>query len=122
VVTGVPPPKNVNRLHPLIKYLEGKSAVDRDPTRPAFAKFIEASLAVFQNIRTLRRTKDEVTEPLKPVKTYMIPVSMSTLQKEQYRTVIKRHAEVLNGLLDDQPVRSKELINGALKLIRQVLG
>lgn len=122
VITGVPPPKSVSRLHPLIKYLEGKSAVDRDSTRPDFAKFIEASLAVFQNIRTLRRKKDEVTESLKPVKTFMIPVSMSTLQKEQYRGVIKQHAEVLNGLLDNQPVRSKELINDVLKLIRRVLG
>ncbi|KAJ4002497.1 SHREC complex subunit Mit1 [Lentinula boryana] len=101
IMTGTPLNNNMRELFNLMNFLDSVEWNDLDALERDYADLNEDLIKnLHSRLRRyfLRRIKSEVLD-LPPKNEVIVPVSMSSLQKEVYRSILSHNLELLQGLL-----------------------
>ncbi|KAJ4485941.1 SNF2 family DNA-dependent ATPase [Lentinula aciculospora] len=101
IMTGTPLNNNMRELFNLMNFLDPAEWNDLDAMEREYADLDEDLIKNLHNrLRPyfLRRIKSEVLD-LPPKNEVIVPVSMTSLQKEVYRSILSHNLELLQGLM-----------------------
>ncbi|KAJ3554645.1 hypothetical protein NM688_g2999 [Phlebia brevispora] len=100
ILTGTPLNNNIRELFNLMNFLDPSEWRDLESLAKEYEVLTEDSIKELHNrLRPyfLRRVKSEVLE-LPPKNEVIVPVSMSALQKEVYRSILSQNLDLLQSL------------------------
>ena len=113
LLTGTPLQNNARELFNLLQFL--------DPTINANEMEAEYATLTNENIAKLhsqlqgmflRRTKAEVLKFLPPMAQIILPVTMSVLQKQVYKTILEKNPELMKSIVGSKKILNpKERVN-----------
>ncbi|EXJ94804.1 hypothetical protein A1O1_03202 [Capronia coronata CBS 617.96] len=113
LLTGTPLQNNARELFNLLQFLD-KTMVAAD-LEAKYASLTQDNVPeLHQTLRKffLRRTKAQVLTFLPPMAQVIIPVSMSTVQKKVYKSILARNPQLMKSIFSqDRAVASKERMN-----------
>ncbi|KAJ4484899.1 hypothetical protein C8J55DRAFT_472367 [Lentinula edodes] len=126
IMTGTPLNNNMRELFNLMNFLDPIEWNDLDALEREYDDLNEDLIKNLHNrLRPyfLRRIKSEVLD-LPPKNEVIVPVSMSSLQKEVYRSILSHNLELLQGLMQPtgpNPHSRKATIKNMLMQLRKCL-
>ncbi|KAE9408278.1 hypothetical protein BT96DRAFT_914203 [Gymnopus androsaceus JB14] len=126
IMTGTPLNNNMRELFNLMNFLDPANWNDLPALEREYADLDEDLVKQLHNLLRpyfLRRIKSEVLD-LPPKNEVIVPLSMSSLQKEVYRSILSHNVELLQGLLQPtgpNPTTRKANINNMLMQLRKCL-
>ncbi|GLB35984.1 putative class II histone deacetylase complex subunits 2 and 3 [Lyophyllum shimeji] len=127
IMTGTPLNNNIRELFNLMNFLDPNEWSDLESLEKEHEELTEDLVKQLHNrLRPyfLRRLKSEVLQ-LPPKNEVIVPVSMTPLQKEVYRSILSHNLELLNGLTQQSKklssAPSKGRINNILMELRKCL-
>ncbi|TRM65956.1 SNF2 family N-terminal domain-containing protein [Schizophyllum amplum] len=100
IMTGTPLNNNIRELFNLMNFLEPEKWADLEALEAEYEELTEDLVKqLHDRLRPyfLRRIKSEVLQ-LPPKNEVIVPVSMSPIQKELYRSILSKNVDILNGL------------------------
>ena len=110
LLTGTPLQNNQRELFNLLQFLDER--VDAERLEEQYAELNKENVAELHELLRpffLRRTKAQVLTFLPPMAQIIVPVTMSPLQKELYKTILAKNAELLKSIFArdqrSQPVK-----------------
>lgn len=124
LLTGTPLQNNARELFNLLQFLDpsyNAAQLDRD------FEVLDADKIsrLHDMIRPffLRRTKAQVLTFLPPMAQIILPVSMSTVTKKLYRSIIAKNPDLLRAVFAEKPMKSSEKssLNNILMQLRKCL-
>lgn len=126
LLTGTPLQNNKRELFNLLHFIDNKlNAAQLDEE---YEELNDANLSQLHDLIRpyfLRRTKANVLKDLPPMSQVIIPVTMSTLQKRLYKSVLGRNPELIQSLYvkDKEKLKVSERgsLNNILMQLRKVL-
>ncbi|KAF9076104.1 hypothetical protein BDP27DRAFT_1313905 [Rhodocollybia butyracea] len=128
IMTGTPLNNNIRELFNLMNFLDPAEWNDLVALEKQYEELDEELVKDLHNkLRPyfLRRIKSEVLD-LPPKNEVIVPVSMTTLQKEVYRSILSHNVELLQSLmqpsgLNTGPRKAIASVNNLLMQLRKVL-
>lgn len=126
LLTGTPLQNNARELFNLLHFLDPKD-VDPEEMDEKYAELNEENIKELHNmIRPyfLRRTKAATLGFLPPMAEIIVPVTMSSLQKKLYKTILAKDANLIKSIFSrkDSKNREKTKLNNILMQLRKCLG
>ncbi|KAL2413594.1 Chromatin remodeling factor mit1 [Exophiala dermatitidis] len=113
LLTGTPLQNNARELFNLLQFLD--KSVNAAELEAKYANLTQDNVPeLHQTLRKyfLRRTKAQVLTFLPPMAQVIIPVSMSTVQKKVYKSILARNPQLMKSLFtQDKSVPAKERMN-----------
>ncbi|KAI9643032.1 hypothetical protein NHQ30_008767 [Ciborinia camelliae] len=126
LLSGTPLQNNKRELFNLLQFLD--DSIDAAKLDEKYAKLTKENLPeIHELIRPffLRRTKREVLKFLPPMAQTIIPVSMSVVQKQLYKSILSKNPELINSIIGktNQALRPTERgnLNNILMQLRKCL-
>ena len=125
LLTGTPLQNNARELFNLLQFL--------DPSVDAQAMEVEYATLTQENIvqlhaqlrgMFLRRTKAQVLDFLPPMAQIILPVTMSVLQKELYKSILAQNPELIRSIIGTRKTigsKEKQNLNNLLIQLRKCL-
>ncbi|KIY63755.1 hypothetical protein CYLTODRAFT_425826 [Cylindrobasidium torrendii FP15055 ss-10] len=124
IMTGTPLNNNIRELFNLMNFLDPEGWTDLDALAQEYETLTEDLIKeLHERLRPyfLRRIKSQVLT-LPPKNEVIVPVSMSQLQKEMYRSILTHNSLVLQNLkTNNGPAQSRTKINNVLMQLRKCL-
>ncbi|KAJ8102583.1 P-loop containing nucleoside triphosphate hydrolase protein [Lipomyces tetrasporus] len=110
LLTGTPLQNNIRELFNLLQFLN-PAEVDAEKLEGKYSEMSESNVVELHNLLRpyfLRRTKAEVLSHLLPQKTEIIvPVSMVTLQKRLYKSILAKNPDLLRAIVSKTNLSAK---------------
>ncbi|KAB8303153.1 hypothetical protein EYC80_004602 [Monilinia laxa] len=100
LLTGTPLQNNKRELFNLLQFLDGK--LDAAQLDVDYNELTKENLPTLHNLIRpffLRRTKLEVLKFLPPMAQTIIPISMSVVQKQLYKSILAKNPELINSII-----------------------
>jgi chromodomain-helicase-DNA-binding protein 4 len=110
LLTGTPLQNNTRELFNLLQFLD--ETVDAEELEERYAEMTSENIKeLHAQIRPyiLRRTKAQVLTFLPPLGQIILPISMSTLQKQLYKSILSKNPQLLKALFtSDGTIKQQE--------------
>ncbi|GJJ09860.1 hypothetical protein Clacol_004084 [Clathrus columnatus] len=114
LMTGTPLNNNIRELFNLMNFLDPQNWGDVEALEKEYAEITEDLLmSLHERLKPyfLRRTKADVLK-LPPKNEVIVPLSMTSLQKELYKSILSKNVGLIQGLLQPS-AKVKNKANGA---------
>jgi chromodomain-helicase-DNA-binding protein 4 len=124
LLTGTPLQNNARELFNLLQFLE--DTIDAQQMEQEYANMTNENISKLHDLirpYILRRTKAQVLTFLPAMSQIILPVSMSTLQKKLYKSIMAKNPELLRALFDQKTLKNNERanLNNILMQLRKCL-
>ncbi|EXJ88823.1 hypothetical protein A1O3_01887 [Capronia epimyces CBS 606.96] len=125
LLTGTPLQNNPRELFNLLQFLD--RSMNAAELEAKYANLTQDNVPeLHQTLRKffLRRTKAQVLTFLPPMAQVIIPVSMSTLQKKAYKSILARNPQLMKSIFSQDrtvAVRERMNLNNILMQLRKTL-
>ncbi|SGY67920.1 BQ5605_C004g02825 [Microbotryum silenes-dioicae] len=125
LLSGTPLNNNLEELFNLLHFIDPQKWTDMDVITERYAELTPEKVEEVREILKpyfLRRTKDLVLN-LPPLTEIVVPVSMSVLQRQIYRSVLEHNAAAIESIFQKTAVtkKRKTSFNNVLMELRKVL-
>ncbi|TFK77267.1 hypothetical protein BDN72DRAFT_35406 [Pluteus cervinus] len=126
IMTGTPLNNNIRELFNLMNFLdpnEWKDLAALEKEHEELTEDLVKQLHLRLRPYFLRRVKAEVLQ-LPPKNEVIVPVSMTSLQKEVYRSILGKNLEILKGLIGSsrsRPTNNSKNVHNMLMQLRKCL-
>ena len=123
LLTGTPLQNNQRELFNLLQFLDDKLSAEKlEETYAEVTKDNVGELHELLRPFFLRRTKVQVLKMLPPMAQIIVPVSMSTLQKELYKSILAKNSDLLKSIFaTDQRSQPVKGLRNVLMQLRKCL-
>jgi len=125
LLTGTPLQNNARELFNLLQFLD--HSVNAQEMEKEYATLTEENIAeLHTRLREmfLRRTKAEVLDFLPPMAQIILPVSMSVLQKELYKSILEKNPDLMMSIIgakDNLGKKERANLNNLMMQLRKCL-
>lgn len=125
LLTGTPLQNNARELFNLLQFLD--KSLNAAEIEAKYAELTQDNVAELHEMLRkffLRRTKAQVLTFLPPVAQIIIPVTMSTVQKKVYKSILAKNPQLIKSIFSrDQAAKGKERhsLNNILMQLRKTL-
>lgn len=112
LLTGTPLQNNARELFNLLQFLE--DAINAEQMEQEYSNMTNVNISKLHDLirpYILRRTKAQVLTFLPAMGQIILPVSMSTLQKKLYKSIMAKNPDLLKALFNKSSHKSSERAN-----------
>ncbi|KAK8218475.1 PHD/FYVE-zinc-finger like domain-containing protein [Phyllosticta capitalensis] len=125
LLTGTPLQNNARELFNLLQFLD--DSIDATQLEQEYEEMTNEKIRQLHDLIRpfiLRRTKAQVLTFLPPMAQIIVPISMSVLQKELYKSILAKNPELLKLLFSanrDLQIKERSSLNNILMQLRKCL-